>query len=75
MRDHAGVSGRFFGALGEAGVNVAAIAQGASERSICAVVALPDGERAVRAVHRRFFEHTRRLDVLLAGRALSAASS
>lgn len=67
MRDRAGVSGRFFGALGEAGVNVAAIAQGASERSICAVVSDPDGERAVRAVHRIFFEHVRRLDVLLAG--------
>lgn len=67
MRDRAGVSGRFFGALGEAGVNVAAIAQGASERSICAVVSDADGERAVRAVHRVFFEHIRRLDLLLAG--------
>jgi aspartokinase/homoserine dehydrogenase 1 len=72
MRERAGVAGRFFGALGEAGVNVAAIAQGASERSISAVVADAEGEHAVRAVHRRFFEPAaaaeRRLDLYLAGR-------
>ncbi len=74
MREHAGVAGRFFGALGEAGVNVAAIAQGASERSISAVVSDADGERAVRAAHRRFFEHTRRLDLLLAGKGVVAGA-
>jgi aspartokinase/homoserine dehydrogenase 1 len=68
MRERAGVAGGFFGALGEADVNVAAIAQGASERSISAVVADADGERAVRVVHRRFFERARRLDLYVAGR-------
>lgn len=56
MRERVGVAGRFFGALGDAGVNVAAIAQGASERSISAVVAAADGARAVAAVHERLFE-------------------
>ena len=56
MRERVGVAGRFFGALGNAGVNVAAIAQGASERSISAVIAAVDGARAVAAVHERLFE-------------------
>ncbi|MEO8197226.1 MAG: homoserine kinase [Thermoanaerobaculia bacterium] len=56
MRERVGVAGGFFGALGEARVNVAAIAQGASERSISAVVAADDGARAVAAVHERLFE-------------------
>jgi homoserine kinase len=56
MRERVGVAGRFFGALGDAGVNVAAIAQGASERSISAVVAADDGARAVAALHSRLFE-------------------
>ncbi len=56
MRERVGVAGRFFSALGDAGVNVAAIAQGASERSISAVIAAGDGARAVAAVHERFFE-------------------
>ena len=56
MRERVGVAGDFFGALGEARVNVAAIAQGASERSISAVIAEEDGGRAVAAVHERLFE-------------------
>src|SRR5690606_38344490 len=38
MRNHPGISGKMFGALGRNGVNVRAIAQGASERNISAVV-------------------------------------
>lgn len=56
MRHRTGVAGGLFGALGEAQVNVAAIAQGGSERSICVVIDEKDGERAMRAVHARFFE-------------------
>jgi len=57
MRRRAGISGRLFAALGAAEVNVVAIAQGASERSICAVVESSQGATALRAVHARFFEH------------------
>lgn len=54
MAKRAGVSGRFFSALGDAGVNVRAVAQGSSERNITAVVDQKDSTRALRAVHARF---------------------
>ena len=46
-----GVAGKVFSALGAAGVNVRAIAQGASERNISAVVDGRNATRALRAVH------------------------
>lgn len=46
-----GVAGRIFSALGEHNVNVIAIAQGSSEVSISLMVANPDAEEAVKAVH------------------------
>jgi aspartokinase/homoserine dehydrogenase 1 len=56
MEREIGVSGRAFNALGRAGVNIRAIAQGSTERNISIVVdtaAVPD---ALRALHRVFFE-------------------
>jgi aspartokinase/homoserine dehydrogenase 1 len=52
-----GVSGRIFGALGQAGVNVLAIAQGSSELNVS--LALTDGEvsLAVRTLHDEFALH------------------
>jgi aspartokinase/homoserine dehydrogenase 1 len=50
-----GVSGKVFNALGSAGVNVHAIAQGASERNISVVVDNKDATRALRAVHSGFY--------------------
>ncbi len=50
-----GVSGKVFSALGSAGVNVRAIAQGASERNISVVVDGKDATRALRAVHASFY--------------------
>ena len=50
-----GVAGRFFRTLGSAGINVRAIAQGASERNISAVIAAKDMTRALRAVHASFY--------------------
>ncbi len=46
-----GVSGRVFGALGNAGINVFAIAQGSSECAISTIVAADKCDLAVRAVH------------------------
>jgi aspartokinase/homoserine dehydrogenase 1 len=46
-----GVAGRVFGALGERGINVIAIAQGSSEVSISLVVADGEAEAAVRGLH------------------------
>jgi aspartokinase/homoserine dehydrogenase 1 len=55
MRHLPGVSGRVFGVLGNHGINVRAIAQGASERNISVVVSAGDGPAAVRAIHDAFF--------------------
>jgi aspartokinase/homoserine dehydrogenase 1 len=54
MHAMAGVSGRFFSALGNAKINVVAISQGCSERNISAVVWAHDSTRALRAVHAAF---------------------
>jgi len=67
MRHQPGVSGAFFGVLGEVRANIAAIAQGGSERSISAVLLEIDADRAAEAVHDRFFLARRRLDLVLLG--------
>ena len=55
----AGVSGRFFTALGDAEINVLAISQGCSERNISAVVLAEHSTRALRALHAAFrLSHT-----------------
>ncbi len=54
MRGTPGIAGRVFGALGAAGINVIAIAQGSTEYNISLVVANRDGDEAVRIVHRAF---------------------
>lgn len=55
MRGTPGVAAKLFGALGRAGVNVRAIAQGSSERNISAVIPSEDADRALRAVHASFY--------------------
>ncbi len=57
MRETPGVSARIFGALGRAGINVIAIAQGSSEFSISLVVASTDANKAVRAIHAEVIEN------------------
>jgi aspartokinase/homoserine dehydrogenase 1 len=49
-----GVAGRLFEALGAAGVNVVAIAQGAAELNVSVVVDAADAGRAQRAIHDAF---------------------
>jgi aspartokinase/homoserine dehydrogenase 1 len=51
MRHTPGIAGRIFSALGAAGVNVIAIAQGSSECSISLIVAAGDADPAVNAIH------------------------
>jgi aspartokinase/homoserine dehydrogenase 1 len=62
-----GVAGRFFGTLGSAGINVRAIAQGASERNISAVVDTEDAARAVRAVHSSFYLSAKTISIGIIG--------
>jgi aspartate kinase len=54
MRGTPGVAARVFGALGRAGVNVMAIAQGSSELNISFVVSDAERDKAVLAVHEEF---------------------
>ena len=57
MRETPGVSAKIFGALGLAGINVIAIAQGSSEYSISMVVATEDADPAVRQIHHEVIEN------------------
>lgn len=54
MKGTPGVAGRAFGALGERGINIIAIAQGSSELSITFAVRTADMKEAVRAIHDEF---------------------
>lgn len=49
-----GVAARFFGALGQLGINILAIAQGSSERNISAVIDSKNSVRALQVLHSRF---------------------
>ncbi len=62
------VAGRFFAALGNVGVNVRAIAQGASSRSISCVIDGADTTLAVRTVHAAFNLAGTETSLLLLGR-------
>ncbi len=65
-----GISAKFFGALGQAGVNVRAIAQGSSERNISAVIRKEDATRALRAVHSGFYLSNQTLSIGVIGPGL-----
>jgi len=68
MRAHPGISGRLFGALGTNGVNIRAIAQGASERNISTVIRADDVRKAINVLHEAFFEATyKQVNVFLLG--------
>lgn len=56
MRGRVGLSGKLFSALGDAGVNILAIAQGSTERNISLVISGKDTETAIRAIHAAFIE-------------------
>ena len=65
-----GMAARFFGTLGRAGINVRAIAQGASERNISAVVDASEATRALRAAHSGFYLSSKTLSIGLIGPGL-----
>jgi aspartokinase/homoserine dehydrogenase 1 len=70
-----GVAAKVFGALSSAGVNVRAIAQGASERNISVLIDSRHATRALRSVHSGFYlsPHTVSIGLIgpgLVGRAL-----
>jgi bifunctional aspartokinase / homoserine dehydrogenase 1 len=65
-----GSAGRFFGTLGQAGINVRAIAQGSSERNISAVIDAKDMTRAIRAVHSSFYLSAKTVSIAVLGPGL-----
>ena len=68
MKNHQGISGKMFSALGKNNINIRAIAQGASERNISAVIAEKDVEKALNTIHERFFEdNIKQLNVFITG--------
>lgn len=58
MKNHTGISGKMFGALGRNGINIRGIAQGSSERNISAVISTVDVKKAINVLHEEFFETT-----------------
>ena len=65
-----GVAAKVFAALGLAGVNVRAIAQGASERNISVVIDGRGSARALRAVHSAFYLSAHTVSIGLIGPGL-----
>ena len=71
MKSAAGISGKFFHALGRNGINVVAIAQGSSEINISAVISRQDESKALNAVHEAFFlEGVKSVNLFLVGAGL-----
>lgn len=68
MKNHQSISGKMFSTLGKNNINIRAIAQGASERNISAVIAEKDVEKALNTIHERFFEdNNKQLNVFITG--------
>ncbi len=69
-----GVAAKVFHALGSAGVNVRAIAQGASERNISVVIDGKGSARALRSVHSSFYLSAHTVSIGLIGPGLVGSS-
>ena len=67
MRTEKGVASQFFTSLAQVNVNIIAIAQGASERSISAVIPEHKMAEAVKACHINLFKSQHYLDLFLVG--------
>ncbi len=68
MKNHQGISGKMFSALGRNNVNIRAIAQGASEKNITAVIKQKDVKKALNTLHNTFFEgNTKQLNLFVVG--------
>jgi len=68
MKNHTGISGKMFSALGRNGINIRAIAQGSSEKNISTVIKTADVKKAVNVLHEEFFETVHKeLNVFIAG--------
>jgi aspartokinase/homoserine dehydrogenase 1 len=63
-----GISGKLFNSLGKNGINVAAIAQGSSERNLSIVIAKKDISKTLNTIHEVFFlSDIKTLNVFIVG--------
>jgi len=67
MHHQRGVAAKFFSSLEQARVNVVAIAQDSSERSISVVIEQRKCTAAMKVSHQNFFSHKPAIDVFLVG--------
>ncbi len=68
MRNHQGISGKMFSALGHNGINILAIAQGSSERNISTIIKSSDVKKAINVLHDDFFETpTKQINLFIVG--------
>ena len=67
MQSKRGLAGTFLDSLASKNINILAIAQGSSERSISVVIANDDGDTAVRISHRFFFNTKQTIEVFAFG--------
>jgi len=68
MKEHTGISGKMFTALGQNGINIHAIAQGSSERNISAIISSKNVRKAVNTLHEAFFsDGNKQVNVYVAG--------
>lgn len=67
MKKTRGIAAKFFKAIAQTNINVAAIAQGSSERSISAVVIASKARNAVKSCHQSFFNSTQFIDLIVVG--------
>ncbi|MBR0574284.1 MULTISPECIES: bifunctional aspartate kinase/homoserine dehydrogenase I [Pasteurellaceae] len=67
MQSVKGLAARFFSALAQVNINIIAIAQGSSERSISAVVPMNKAVEAVKATHQILFSNKKVINLCLFG--------
>src|ERR1035437_8106046 len=68
MKKSPGIAGKLFHTLGRNGINVRAIAQGASELNISCVISIKDLKKALNTIHESFFlSDYQQVNVFLAG--------
>lgn len=68
MKNHQGLSGQMFSALGKNNVNIRAIAQGASQKNISAVIDSKDAKKGLNTLHEQFFEEkVKQLNLFVTG--------
>ncbi|MBU2884171.1 bifunctional aspartate kinase/homoserine dehydrogenase I [Gilvimarinus agarilyticus] len=68
MREHVGIGGQMFSALGENGISIKAIAQGSSERNITVVLEEKHLSKALNVLHESFFlSQRKRMNLFMIG--------